>query len=247
MPLDFEGPITERVAELNAAYRHHSAFAVMSRALTDPEVGKVTLVSSFGAESVVLLHMLSVMDRNTPVLFLETGMLFPETLTYQQQLAEHLGLTDVRLIRPDAAALFNQDPENDLHQRDPDGCCALRKTAPLDEALKPFDAWITGRKRFQSGGRAALEFFEAGDLRIKVNPLAHWDPVDVQDYMTNNRLPRHPLVAQGYPSLGCVPCTSKVAPGEDPRSGRWRGREKTECGIHFTSRGVVRGSAVVAG
>lgn len=246
MPLDFEGPMTERVTALNAAYKHHSAFAVMSRALTDPEVGKITLVSSFGAESVVLLHMLSVMDRNTPVLFLETGMLFAQTLRYQREVAERLGLTDVRLIRPDTNQTFAQDPEGDLHARDPDTCCALRKTTPLDAALKPFDAWISGRKRFQSGERAGLDFFEAGDLRIKVNPLAHWTRDDVADYMDNNKLPRHPLVAQGYPSLGCVPCTSKVAPGEDPRSGRWRGRQKTECGIHFTARAAERG-AVVAG
>ena len=250
MPLDFEGPMSDRVSGLNTAYKHHSAFAVLSRALTDPEVGRIALVSSFGAESVVLLHMLSVMDRNTPVLFLETGMLFPETLRYQQELAEHLSLRDVRVIRPDTNATFAHDPEGDLHQRDPDGCCALRKSAPLDRALGAFDAWITGRKRFQSGDRAALEFFEAGDLRIKVNPLAHWTRGDVADYMENNRLPRHPLVVQGYPSIGCAPCTSRVAPGEDPRSGRWRGKEKTECGIHFTARGAERSTAtgaVVAG
>lgn len=246
MPLDFEGPLTDRASELNAAYKHHSAFAVMSRALTDPEVGKTALVSSFGAESVVLLHMASVMNRHTPILFLETGMLFPETLTYQKDLAQHLGLTDVRLIRPDTTDLFAQDQEGDLHQTNPDACCTIRKTAPLDRALEGFDAWITGRKRFQTGTRAALEFFEAGDLRLKINPLAHWTPEDVADYMDNNRLPRHPLVAQGYPSLGCAPCTARVAPGADPRSGRWQGQEKTECGIHFTARGVARG-AVVAG
>jgi phosphoadenosine phosphosulfate reductase len=218
----------------------------MSRALTDPEVGRIAMVSSFGAESVVLLHMLSVMDRTKPVLFLETGMLFPETLSYQRDLSDKLGLTDVRIVRPDSNDLFAQDPEGDLNTRNPDACCAIRKTAPLDRALKPFDAWITGRKRFQAGSRAALDFFEAGDLRIKVNPLAHWTRDDVADYMDNNKLPRHPLVAQGYPSLGCAPCTSKVAPGEDPRSGRWRGREKTECGIHFTARGAVS-SAIVAG
>jgi phosphoadenosine phosphosulfate reductase len=181
------------------------------------------------------------------VLFLETGMLFAETLRYQLDVAARLGLSDVRLIRPDSRDLFAQDPEGDLHSRAPDACCAIRKTAPLDRALVPFDAWITGRKRFQSGDRAALEFFEAGDLRIKVNPLAHWTRADVTDYMDNNKLPRHPLVAQGYPSIGCAPCTSRVAPGEDPRAGRWRGREKTECGIHFTARGAERAGAVVAG
>jgi phosphoadenosine phosphosulfate reductase len=239
MPLDAHATLTARAAHLNAGYRNHSAVAVLSRALDDAEVGPLAMVSSFGAESVVLLHMLSVMDRHRPVLFLETGMLFPETLAYQREVAERLGLTDVQVIRPNPADLFAGDPEGDLHGGDPDACCALRKTAPLERALAGFDAWVTGRKRFQSGERAALEFFEAEAGRLKVNPLAHWEPKDVADYMLNNRLPRHPLVAQGYPSIGCAPCTSRVAPGEPPRAGRWRGREKTECGIHFVGGRVV--------
>lgn len=248
MPLDAHALLKARADGLNDAYANHSAFAVMSRALDDDLVGDIALVSSFGAESVVLLHMLSVMDRTRPVLFLETGMLFPETLTYQREVADRLGLSDVRVIRPDSEALFADDPEGDLHQRDTDACCALRKTAPLERALGGFDAWITGRKRYQGGKRAELQFFEAEAGKLKVNPLAHWEPSDIADYMTNNRLPRHPLVAQGYPSIGCGPCTSKVAPGEDPRAGRWRGDEKTECGIHFAGGVVVRGNgAVVAG
>ena len=130
-----------------------------------------------------------------------------------------------------------------LHQRDPDACCALRKTEPLQKALGPFDAWITGRKRFQGRARMDLEFFEnEADRRIKVNPLVHWTPQDVQDYMVNNRLPRHPLVAHGYPSIGCAPCTTRVVAGEDARAGRWRGRKKQECGIHFVDGKVVRGA-----
>ncbi len=246
MPLDADALLRARADQLNASYARHSAFAVMSRALDDPQVGPLALVSSFGAESVVLLHMLSVMDRTRPVLFLETGMLFPETLTYQREVADQLGLSDVRVIRPDSADLFQHDPENDLNDRDPDACCAIRKTKPLETALLDFDAWITGRKRYQGGQRTALQFFEAEAGKLKVNPLAHWAPSDIADYMENNRLPRHPLVAQGYPSLGCAPCTSKVAPGEDPRAGRWRGHEKTECGIHFVNGRIVPG-AVVAG
>ncbi|WGH78118.1 phosphoadenylyl-sulfate reductase [Jannaschia ovalis] len=246
MPLDTHAVLTARAEALNAAYANHSAFAVMSRALDDAAVGPVALVSSFGAESVVLLHMLSVMDRARPVLFLETGMLFPETLAYQRQVAERLGLSDVRVVRPDSTDLFDADAEGDLHGRDPDACCTIRKTKPLELALQTFDAWITGRKRFQGGSRAALPFFEAEAGKLKINPLAHWRPADVADYIENNRLPRHPLVAQGFPSLGCAPCTSKVAPGEDPRAGRWRGREKTECGIHFAGGRALPG-AVVAG
>ncbi|ABV92894.1 phosphoadenosine phosphosulfate reductase [Dinoroseobacter shibae DFL 12 = DSM 16493] len=243
MPLEAPlPPVAERVAHLNHRYRHHSATAVVERALNDPTVGHTALVSSFGAESVVLLHMIARRDPDTPVLFIDTEMLFPETLAYQRDVSERLGLRNLRVIRAGAEAVRATDPEGTLHQRDPDACCALRKTAPLDAALSRFDAWITGRKRFQAGSRAALEFFEAdGPSRIKVNPLAHWTPGDVQDYMTNNRLPRHPLVARGYPSIGCAPCTSKVAPGEDPRAGRWRDADKEECGIHFINGKAVRG------
>ncbi|HSG57410.1 MAG TPA: phosphoadenylyl-sulfate reductase, partial [Paracoccaceae bacterium] len=198
----------------------------------------------FGAESVALLHMLAVIDRTVPVLFIDTAMLFPETLDYQRQVAERLELSDLRIIRARPVALAAQDPDGLLHQSDPDACCALRKTEPLERALHGFDAWITGRKRFQASTRAALEFFEADtDGRLKVNPLAHWDKGDVQDYMINNRLPRHPLVARGYPSIGCAPCTSPVKPGEDERAGRWRGAAKEECGIHFVNGKMVRTGA----
>ena len=145
----------------------------------------------------------------------------------------------MRVIRADDVAA--QDPDGTLHQSDTDACCALRKTAPLEKALLPFDGWITGRKRFQAGSRAQLEFFEAdGPARIKVNPLAHWTPDDVQDYIINNHLPRHPLVAQGYPSIGCAPCTSPVREGEDARAGRWRNTEKEECGIHIVDGKIIR-------
>ncbi|PVA11617.1 phosphoadenylyl-sulfate reductase [Pelagivirga sediminicola] len=235
----------EKAAALNAAYRHHSAIAVLARALHDPDVGRLALVSSFGAESVVLLHMVALARRDTPVIFLETGMLFTETLVYQQELAERLGLRDMRLIRPDPAATRAEDPAAMLHQSDPDACCALRKTLPLQGALSGFDGWITGRKRYQGGSRAALEFFEVedGTRRLKVNPLAHWQPGDARTYIEENRLPRHPLVAQGYPSIGCMPCTSPVKPGEDERAGRWKGREKTECGIHFVDGKPVKQGA----
>lgn len=234
--------LTAKAAMLNNRYRYHAAVAVLEHALADTDVGRVALVSSFGAESVVLLHMISVMDRDTPVLFIDTEMLFEETLTYQREVAAKLELTNVQLIRADARALADTDPDGTLHLTDPDACCNLRKTEPLERALSDYDAWITGRKRFQAGSRATLEFFEPeGDLRLKINPLAHWGREDVQDYMINNRLPRHPLVAKGYPSIGCAPCTSPVKPGEDPRAGRWRGLDKEECGIHFIDGKVVRG------
>ncbi|MDP5367032.1 MAG: phosphoadenylyl-sulfate reductase [Paracoccaceae bacterium] len=245
MPLEAPlAPVAVRAGDLNARYRHHAASAVLRHALSDPQVGRIALVSSFGAESVVLLHMLAMIDRTVPVLFIDTQMLFAETLDYQRQVAARLDLTDLRIIRAQPGQVAATDPDGQLHRSDPDACCALRKTEPLERALGGFDAWITGRKRFQASTRAALEFFEADtDGRLKVNPLAHWDKADVQDYMINNRLPRHPLVARGYPSIGCAPCTSPVKPGEDERAGRWRGAAKEECGIHFVNGKMVRTGA----
>ena len=242
MPLENSlDTLEDRVSGLNQRFRHHSALEVLEHGLTDPLVGPTAMVSSFGAESVVLLHMLATIDRTAPVLFLDTEMLFPETLDYQREVATKLGLTNVQVIRPDRDAIFLTDPNNRLHATRPDACCALRKTEPLERALAPYDAWITGRKRFQGGQRAALNFFEATtENRIKINPLAHWGPDEIQDYIQNNRLPRHPLVAKGFPSIGCAPCTSPVSEGEDIRAGRWRNSEKEECGIHFVDGKMVR-------
>ena len=231
-----------RVAALNARYRHHGATQVLRGALRDPEAGRIAMVSSFGAESVALLHLVAMVDRATPVLFIDTRLLFEETLTYQAEVAERLGLKDVRVLKTSEAELARTDPYGALRFTDPDACCALRKTVPLEAALDGFDGWITGRKRYQSAGRASLDFFELEDAtgRIKVNPLAHWRPEDVRAYMEENRLPRHPLIKEGYPSIGCWPCTSKVAPGEDARAGRWRGRDKDECGIHLIDGKMAR-------
>lgn len=245
--MPFETPLPDsatRVDQLNQRYRHHAGIAVLRRALSDPQVGRIALVSSFGAESVVLLHMVASIDRTIPVLFIDTQMLFPETLDYQRELAEKLELTDLRVITADPSDVSQKDPYGALHLSDPDACCNLRKTEPLEEALSGFDAWITGRKRFQGGQRTALEFFETDGIgRIKVNPLAKWTPENVLDYRINNRLPRHPLVAKGYPSIGCKPCTSPVAEGADPRSGRWPGMNKTECGIHIVDGRAARKGA----
>ncbi|WP_413878135.1 phosphoadenylyl-sulfate reductase [Tateyamaria sp.] len=229
------------VSALNARLTHHGATDVL-RAAFDA-VPDLALVSSFGAESVVLLHLAAMVKRDVPVIFIDTEMLFAETLVYQQELAERLRLSNVRVIRADDIAI--EDADKTLHRRDTDACCALRKTRPLQTALAPFQGWITGRKRYQSGTRAALEFFEVetGTNRIKVNPLARWAPQDVAEYMDENRLPRHPLVAKGYPSIGCAPCTSPVAAGEDPRAGRWRDSNKDECGIHFVDGKMVRKGA----
>ena len=229
-----------QVAALNARYRHHGATDVVAAALSG-DLGRVAMVSSFGAESVVLLHMLAVTRPDTPVLFLNTGFLFTETLVYQQELAERLHLRDIRILSPDAIEAARADAQGILHQSQPDACCDLRKRAPLQKALAGFDSWITGRKRFQAVTRQALQHFEVerGTRRIKVNPLAFWAAADVQTYMDENRLPRHPLVVRGYPSIGCAPCTQPVAEGDDPRSGRWAGQEKTECGLHMVNGRLI--------
>lgn len=248
MPLEAPlAPVNDRVADLNRRYKNHGAIDVLRRALSDPMIGNAALVSSFGAESVVLLHLISVIDRTTPVIFIDTELLFAETLEYQQKLTQEFQLTDVRIIRAKRQQVFTRDNENLLHLYDTDACCALRKSEPLQEALGGFDAWITGRKRFQGGPRQNLQFFEADkDGRIKVNPLAHWAPSDVADYIGNNSLPRHPLVAGGYPSIGCMPCTTPVGAHEDARAGRWRGAEKIECGIHFQDGKVMTTKATTA-
>lgn len=233
--------LAAKAEALNARFRHHSATSVMEGALRD--AGNIALVSSFGAESVVLLHMAAVIDPMTPVVFVDTELLFTETLIYQQEVSERLGLKNVHIIRADDIA--EKDPYGALRFSDKDACCTLRKTVPLQKALDGYDGWITGRKRFQSGTRAALDFFEVedGTGRLKINPLAHWAPEDVRAYMDENRLPRHPLVAKGYPSIGCAPCTSPVKEGEDPRAGRWRGENKEECGIHVVDGKFVRTGA----
>jgi len=190
------------------------------------------VVTSFGADSAVVLDMVSRIDRHLPVIFLETGKHFPETLEYRDKLATELGLTDVRSVTPLAEDIAREDGVGDLWKRDPDRCCELRKVLPLERALRGFDAWVTGRKRFQGGERSALEAIEAADGRIKVNPLHDWDYGDVRRAFEDRDLPDHPLLDYGYLSIGCMPCTEPVKPGEDIRAGRWAHAAKTECGIH---------------
>ena len=232
--------------KLNARLTSCSAEQALRVAVDAPELGSIALVSSFGTEATVLLHLLALTKPDLPVVFLDTGKHFTETLVYQQELSERLNLRNVRIISPAPKALKSSDPKGRLHEQDSDACCALRKTDPLEQALAAMpnlSALITGRKRFQGGARSKIEVFEADTKTgvIKVNPLAHWSPHDLRDYMEENRLPKHPLLAKGYLSIGCAPCTSPVAAGEDPRAGRWRGSQKAECGIHFINGRAVRG------
>ncbi len=192
---------------------------------------RVALVSSFGAEFAVLLHLASEVSKDFPVLFLDTGMLFGQTLDYRRSLTQSLGLNDVRDLRPLYSDLAIHDPGQVLWKTDTDACCHIRKVQPLDRALEGFDAWVTGRKRFHGGERARLRVVEASDGKIKFNPLANWSKADLDAYALRHELPAHPLVEFGYPSIGCWPCT-RPAGGDNVRGGRWAGSEKTECGIH---------------
>lgn len=220
------------VERLTARYDGVSTAEMLADLLNGELKGRVAAVSSFGSESAVLLDLVAAADKDVPVIFVNTQKIFGETLAYRDALSEQLGFTDLREFRPDPRLLAEKDATSLRWSYDPDGCCDLRKVEPLRRALAPFDAWISGRKAFQGKTRAALPRFELDEGRLKVNPLADWTKADLDAAFEARKLPRHPLEAQGYPSVGCVPCTSQVQPGEDPRAGRWRGWDKTECGIH---------------
>jgi phosphoadenosine phosphosulfate reductase len=225
-------PSIDLVPELRRRHGYATPAEILSVALRDAFPGKAAVVSSFGAESAVLLHLVAAIDPATPVLFVDTGRHFAETIAYRDRLVDHLGLRDVRSIGPTAAEVARLDADSSRATWDPDGCCAFRKVAPLEQALGGFDAWISGRKRFQASTRLDLPVFEVDGRHVKINPLASWSAADIAAYVDAHELPAHPLVLKGFLSISCAPCTSVVRPGEDPRAGRWRGFEKTECGIH---------------
>ncbi|MDQ8727056.1 phosphoadenylyl-sulfate reductase [Bradyrhizobium sp. LHD-71] len=205
---------------------------IVRSALRTVGCDKLAVVSSFGTESAALLKVVADVDPAIPVVFLDTGWLFQETLDYRDQLTELLGLRDVRTVKPLDATLRRNDPDNDLWFSDADACCRIRKVEPLARALEPFSAWLNGRKRFQGGDRAMLAVVEADGARLKFNPLANATADDLKALYAAAKLPPHPLLGQGFTSIGCMPCTTRTKPGEDPRAGRWRDRGKTECGIH---------------
>ncbi len=232
--IDTAPAFTERDAlRLNNLFRGVPTVEMLRTVLAEQMAGDVAIVSSFGAESAVLLHLVASIDPSVPVIFLDTGKHFPETLAYRDQLAARLGLTNLRIVTPDAEVIAKKDETGLRWSYDPDGCCEIRKVIPLEKAMAGFDASITGRKAFQASTRNALPRFEVDAAgKLKVNPLADWTKADLDAYFVEHDLPAHPLVAEGYLSIGCAPCTSKVKPGEDARSGRWAGWDKTECGIH---------------
>jgi len=227
-----EAVAAKRAESLDEALRHATPSEVIESALGIVGREQLALVSSFGTESAALLQVMADVDPAIPVIFLDTGWLFEETLAYRDTLIATLGLRDVRSIRPLDESLQREDPNRDLWFSDPDSCCRIRKVEPLGRALAPFDAWINGRKRFQGGLRAAIPVVEADGLRLKFNPFANVTPAEIEAIYARAKLPPHPLAASGFLSVGCMPCSSGAQGGEDAREGRWRGRSKTECGIH---------------
>lgn len=224
--------IPSQAAALDRALRTATPSEVIESALKAIGRERLALVSSFGTESAALLKVMADVDPTIPVIFLDTGWLFEETLAYRDTLIEKLGLRDVRSIKPLEETLKREDPDKELWFSDPDACCRIRKVEPLARALKPFSAWINGRKRFQGGARADIPVVEEDGSRLKFNPFANSSREEIEAIYKLADLPPHPLAASGFQSVGCMPCTSRTADGEDARAGRWRGRAKTECGIH---------------
>jgi phosphoadenosine phosphosulfate reductase len=218
--------------ELDRALRNASPAEVIAIALQTVGRDHLALVSSFGTESAALLNVMAEVDPAIPVIFLDTGWLFEETLAYRDTLIASLGLSDVRSVKPLEQTLSREDPERELWFSDPDACCRIRKVEPLTRALAPFNAWINGRKRFQGGVRADIPVVEQDGFRLKFNPFANVSREQIEAIYRLSNLPPHPLAASGFLSVGCMPCTSRTTAGEDARAGRWRGRAKTECGIH---------------
>lgn len=229
-----DAAILHSAQALDHALRDASPAHVIETALKTVGREQLALVSSFGTESAALLKVMADVDPAIPVIFLDTGWLFEETLAYRDTLIAALGLRDVRSVKPLEEALSRQDPDRELWFSDPDACCRIRKVEPLARALKPFAAWINGRKRFQGGARAEIHVVEDDGAKLKFNPFANVSREEIEAIYKLAKLPPHPLIASGYLSVGCMPCSSRTAPDENARAGRWRGRAKTECGIHTT-------------
>lgn len=229
-----DGPsdLTLLVRDLSVALADASPSQIVATALRAVGRERLALVSSFGTQSAALLKVVADVDPAIPVLFLDTGWQFEETLAYRDTLIATLGLRDVRSVRPSGDTVAREDPDRELWFADPDACCRIRKVEPLTRALAPFHGWINGRKRFQGGARSAIPTVEADGSKMKFNPFANVSREDIDLIYSSAKLPRHPLAR--FSSIGCMPCTSQAAPGEDERAGRWRGKAKTECGIHTT-------------
>ena len=232
--------------QLNQRLADKSAEYLLRFVTNESNFGRTAVVSSFGAESAILLHLIAQIDPSIPVIFIDTGKHFRETIEYKDTLTEYLGLTNVITIAPREKDLRHHDNNGLLHMTDTTACCYLRKVLPLEQALEQFDTWISGRKFYQTESRKHLPLFEQTGHHVKVNPLIHWGHSAMEKYMLEHNLPKHPLVREGYTSIGCSHCTTPTVKGEDSRAGRWRREDKTECGIHFIDGEIQRESKVTA-
>ncbi len=220
--------------KLNEAFEKQKPQEIIAWAIKE-FAGSFAMTSSFGPESGVLLHMVSLLDPNLPVLFLETGYHFKETLEYRDQLAKMFGLKNIIDLRADQtkkAALIEKHA-GVPYEKDPDACCYINKVEPLDNELKKYDAWMSGIRRHQTDVRKSIRIVEAYEGgQYKVSPLANYTSRDSWWYLKEHSIPQHPLYEKGYLSIGCWPCTRPIQAGDDERSGRWAGKTKKECGIH---------------
>ena len=230
----------KKIQSLNNLFEKKSSFSILSHSIQNLFSKKIAYVCSFGAESGVILHMISCIDKELPIIFLNTQKLFRETIDYRNKIIRHLSLKNVKEVFPNKKELESNDPKGLLWKKDPDLCCKLRKVEPLILNLKRYDAWISGRKSFQNHERASKSLIDAQEGKIIISPLINWSQKQINEYFLANDLPRHPLIQDGYLSIGCENCTVKTSNNSNPRSGRWSGTGKTECGIHFSKNSTEK-------
>lgn len=240
---NFDPKKKDRLLRLETMYGAMQPKLLLHTAIKEEFRNEIALFSSFGADSALLISLVAEIDPSTPILFLETEKHFPETLEYVEQLKTRLGLTDIRFLHPQPELVEKTDPKGDLWSFMPNRCCWMRKVEPLNRAVKEMGirALITGRKRYQTKEREGMTYFQLDDEGIfRINPLAYYEKAELKAEFEKRGLPQHPLVAKGYKSIGCAPCTLPVSEGQDERAGRWAhtanketGEQKTECGIHL--------------
>ena len=233
-------PFSENeIGVLNARFEDQSPQAVLRWALRESGLERLAIASAFQAEGTCVIHMATRIQADVPILFLETGFHFAETLAFKQQLAEMFDLNVVDLVGDETVDSQAERYGSRLYERDPKLCCDLNKVVPFDRALRGLDGWITSLRRDSAWTRMNTPIVdqnetEPGNWLVKINPMANWSRPQVWRYLKEQGIPHHPLYNLGYSSIGCAPCTRMVFPGEDERAGRWSGIMKTECGIHAT-------------
>ena len=234
------------MADLNERFETTEATEILRWLFQDSGLERIAVASSFQAEGTCVMDMSTDLRPDVPILFLETGFHFAETLAFKEQLTERLCLNVIDLVGDYTVERQAAEFGERLYERDPSLCCKLNKVVPFTEALHHFDAWVTALRRDSSPTRRDTPILEQYQLEpgrwiVKANPLANWDRARVWSYVKQRGLPNNPLYDLGYASIGCAPCTRMVFPGEDERAGRWAGLLKTECGIHVAEAALHDG------